>query len=88
MVLAYPYTNRPGTRAAKMEPKVSTAAIARRAAIIYAMLVGKLYLNDFKRVKLARGNPFALPRVVDEEEIPTGEHQGSDKGPNVGRCAS
>lgn len=63
MVLAYPYTNRPGTIAARLEPKVSNRQIVARMAYIYTMLLRKLYLNNFKLFPLTTSDPAETPRV-------------------------
>lgn len=61
MLLAYPYTNRPGTKAAKLEPKVSSAKLWWRVARYYPMALRKLYLNDFNPFPLVMRDPMGCP---------------------------
>jgi tRNA A37 methylthiotransferase MiaB len=60
MILAYPYTNRPRTKAAELEPKVSQLTIYRRMTRIWAGIFKKVYFNDFNPLPFVRKDPFSL----------------------------
>ncbi len=69
MVLVYPYTNRPGTRAAKMEPKVSRKEMYYRMAKVYAMILRKVYMNNLKVLPFTAKDPMAIPMLYPDDEF-------------------
>lgn len=66
MVLAYPFTNRPGTIAAKLTPKVPTWQIVARMTYIYSMIMRKLYLNNFSPFPLTTRDPTEIPKLFGQ----------------------
>ncbi len=55
MVLTFPYTDRPRTRAAGLAPKVSSARLALRMAYLGSIILKGVYLNHGRLRPLVRG---------------------------------
>ena len=69
MVLVYPFTSRPRTKAAKIEPKVSQKATYFRMAKVYTMILKKIYLNNFRLLPLTSRDPMEIPVIYPEDVI-------------------
>lgn len=66
MVLVFPYTDRPRTRAASIEPKVPLAELERRTWLLNFLVLKTVYLNNFNPLPLVFRNPMAAPRLFHD----------------------
>jgi len=60
MVLVFPYTNRPRTKASRIEPQLSKDVIVKRSLRLAFKVLWKIYLNSGRPYPLVFKNPMGL----------------------------